>query len=260
MKPQSQNLFSLSGKVVVVTGAAGIFGRGITKVLAGTGAHLVLASRNLPSLETLAAEIKESGGLAECRVLDLEQPDSIHEFCAALDRSHPQIHGLVNNSVLRTMDGPDDTLDAWMKSMQINAGGVFELTRKIANGMRSHGEGSIVIVGSIQGMIGPQPSLYTGTDMTQPPDYFFHKGGWINLTRYFASILGKDGIRVNCLSPGGCYTDQDSNFVERYCDKTMLERMANPEDLGGPVAFLLSDASAYITGINLPVDAGYTAK
>ncbi len=260
MKPQSQNLFSLSGKVVVLTGAAGLFGRGIAKVLARTGAHLMLASRNLTNLETLAAEIKETGGSAQCHPLDLEREESIHEFCAALDRSHSRIHGLVNNSVLRTMDGPDDTLDAWMKSMQINAGGVFELTRKIAEGMQPHGEGSIVTVGSIQGMVGPHPSLYAGTGMTQPPDYYFHKGGWINLTRYFASIYGKDGIRVNCLSPGGCYNRQDPRFIERYSDKTMLGRMANPEDLGGPVAFLLSDASAYITGINLPVDAGYTAK
>ena len=93
-----------------------------------------------------------------------------------------------------------------------------------------------------------------------PPDYFFHKGGMINLTRYFAALFGEASVRVNCLSPGGFFNNQAEEFVRRYSANTFLGRMGNASDLGGSVVFLLSDASAYITGANLPVDGGYTAK
>ena len=91
------------------------------------------------------------------------------------------------------------------------------------------------------------------------PDYFFHKAGMVNLTRYFAAQYGPKGVRVNCLSPGGFLSGQDPKFVERYSNATFLRRMANDSDLGGPVIFLLSSAAAYITGVNLPIDGGYTA-
>ena len=103
-------------------------------------------------------------------------------------------------------------------------------------------QGSIVNIGSIQGMVGPTPSLYEGTNLGTPaPDYFFHKGGMINMTRYFASMLGANGVRVNCVSPGGFFTGQPEPFLSRYCQKTMLGRMADENDLGGPIVFLLSD-------------------
>ena len=113
----------------------------------------------------------------------------------------------------------------------------------------------------IVGMVGPSLEFYEGTKMGTPaPDYFFHKGGMINLTRYFASVFGPGGVRVNCLSPGACFNQQPELFLERYNHRTMLGRMASETDLGGAVVFLLSDASRYVTGINLPVDGGYTAK
>ena len=121
--------------------------------------------------------------------------------------------------------------------------------------------GSIVNIGSMMGMVGPSLEFYDGTDMGVPaPDYFFHKGGIINLTRYFASVFGPGGVRVNCASPGGCFNDQPEPFLGRYNRRTMLGRMAGEDDLAGAVVFLLSDAARYITGVNLPVDGGYTAK
>jgi NAD(P)-dependent dehydrogenase (short-subunit alcohol dehydrogenase family) len=127
--------------------------------------------------------------------------------------------------------------------------------------MADAGRGSIVNIGSIQGMVGPSYELYTGTTMgDMPPDYFFHKGGLLNLTRFYAALYGPRSVRVNCVSPGGFFNQQPAEFVERYCEHTMLGRMADDHDLGGAVVFLLSDASRYITGANLPVDGGYTAK
>jgi NAD(P)-dependent dehydrogenase (short-subunit alcohol dehydrogenase family) len=96
--------------------------------------------------------------------------------------------------------------------------------------------------------------------MDAPPDYFFHKGGMVNLTRYVASRLGPRGVRCNCISPGGMYSGQDDTFLKRYNARTFLNRMGNEQDLKGVIVFLASDASKYITGTNIPVDGGYTAK
>jgi NAD(P)-dependent dehydrogenase (short-subunit alcohol dehydrogenase family) len=134
------------------------------------------------------------------------------------------------------------------------------MTRAFGMHMAGNRRGSIVNIGSIKGMVGPDLTLYEGLDWGVPPDYFFHKGGMLQLTRYAAALLGPRGVRVNLLSPGGFYDGQDPRFVERYNARTFLGRMANESDLKGAIVFLASDASAYITGANLPVDAGYTAK
>jgi NAD(P)-dependent dehydrogenase (short-subunit alcohol dehydrogenase family) len=135
------------------------------------------------------------------------------------------------------------------------------MTRAFGQAMAARRGGSIVNIGSMMGVVGPSPEFYEGTGMGTPaPDYFFHKAGMINLTRYFASVLGLRDVRVNCISPGGFFNHQPEPFLQRYNRRTMLGRMAGETDLGGAVVFLLGDASRYITGINLPVDGGYTAK
>jgi NAD(P)-dependent dehydrogenase (short-subunit alcohol dehydrogenase family) len=128
--------------------------------------------------------------------------------------------------------------------------------------MAERGHGSIINIGSIQGMIGPDPTIYRGTEMSGwYPDYFFHKGGVINFTRFIASYYGDRSVRCNCISPGGFLTpNHPEPFVRQYSDRTFLGRLANDTDLMGAIVFLASDASVYVTGVNLPVDGGYTAK
>ena len=134
------------------------------------------------------------------------------------------------------------------------------MTRTFGNHMAEQGKGSIINISSIQGMIGPDYTLYEGLDMPVPPDYYFHKGGVLQLTRHAASTLGPKGVRVNVISPGGLLGNQGEKFIKRYSARTFLGRMADQEDLKSAIVFLASDASAYITGANIPVDAGYTAK
>ena len=252
--------FSLKDKVILLTGGAGLYGAGLTRYLSNSGARLIIASRNVDVLTSIAEAEREQGNDVSCEALDLSEPSSIEDLVQKLESDHGRIDGLVNNAVLRPMQGLGDSAEAWAESMKVNADGTFLLTRAVGEVMRKQGSGSIVNVASIQGMIGPNHFLYEGTDMTSPPDYFFHKGGMINLSRYFAAEYGPHGIRVNCVSPGGYFNNQDPEFVDRYNKMTMLGRMANDQDLGGAVVFLLSDASSYITGVNLPVDGGYTAK
>ena len=159
------------------------------------------------------------------------------------------------------MKGANGTTAQFEESMRVNATGLMLMHRIFGSAMAEAGRGSIVNIGSIQGMIGPSYELYAGTTMgDMPPDYFFHKGGMLNLTRFYAALYGPKNVRVNCLSPGGFFNNQPESFVQRYAEHTMLNRMADNHDLGGALVFLLSDASRYITGANLPVDGGYTAK
>jgi NAD(P)-dependent dehydrogenase (short-subunit alcohol dehydrogenase family) len=251
--------FSLAGKVVLLTGGAGLFGRGLTAQLAAAGAQLILASRDIAALEKVAAEERSRGYAVKAHVLDQGDEASILQLRDWVQSEFGRIDGLVNNAVARPMKRFDAPLADWEASMKINATGLFAITRAFGDIMAAHGSGSIVNIGSIQGVVGPDHTLYEGLNMHAIPDYFFHKAGMVNLTRYFAGQYGPRGVRVNCLSPGGFLSGQHPTFVERYTRSTYLRRMADDRDLGGPVIFFLSEAARYVTGTNLPVDGGYTA-
>ena len=259
MKSAPSTSFSLAGKIVLLTGGAGLYGRGLAAQLAASGATLVLASRNVAALEQVAAEERALGRSVHARELDQADEASILKLRDGVLAEFGRLDGLVNNAVSRPMKTLAGPLAEWEASMKTNATGLFAITRAFGEAMVSRAAGSIVNIGSIQGMVGPDFSLYEGTTMNALPDYFFHKGGMMNLTRYFAALYGPREVRVNCVSPGGFFTGQHPVFVERYVKATYLRRMADSHDLGGPVIFLLSDAARYVTGVNLPVDGGYTA-
>lgn len=253
--------FNLKGKVILLTGGAGLYGRGLTASLAEAGATLILAARGIEKLQSAAEEERTRGYDVHAESLDQGDEASVLSLRDRILERHGRIDGLVNNAVVRPVKGANGTVAQWEESMRVNATGLMLMTRAFGDAMKEQSSGSIVNIGSMQGMIGPSYELYAGTSMGDlPPDYFFHKGGMINLTRFYAALYGPSNVRVNCLSPGGFYNNQPQEFVERYREHTMLGRMADPTDLGGSVIFLLSDASLYITGANLPVDGGYTAK
>ncbi|SDS49595.1 SDR family oxidoreductase [Opitutus sp. GAS368] len=251
--------FSLAGKIILLTGGAGLYGRGLASQVAEAGATLVLASRDVAALEKVAAEERTLGRTVHARPLDQSEESSILRLRDRLLAEFGRVDGLINNAVARPMKSADAPLADWEASMKTNATGLFAITRAFGDAMAARGSGSIVNIGSIQGMVGPDFPLYEGLNMHAIPDYFFHKAGMVNLTRYFAGLYGPQGVRVNCVSPGGFLSGQHPTFVERYSKATFLRRMADDRDLGGPVIFLLGDAARYVTGVNLPVDGGYTA-
>jgi NAD(P)-dependent dehydrogenase (short-subunit alcohol dehydrogenase family) len=251
--------FNLSGKTALVTGGSGLFGRQITEALAQAGARTFIASRQADANERFAGQCRERGLRVMATSLDQSDEGSIEELKQRLIAETGRVDILVNNAVLRTMASWSSPTADFAKSMAVNATGFFAMTRAFGDHMAECGGGSIINIGSIQGSIGPDFSLYRDLGWETPPDYYFHKGGMLNFTRFAASKLGPRGVRVNTISPGGFLADQDPRFIERYEAKTMLGRMANDHDLQGAVVFLASDASAYITGANLFVDGGYTA-
>jgi NAD(P)-dependent dehydrogenase (short-subunit alcohol dehydrogenase family) len=255
------DLFSLQGRTLLLTGGAGLYGRGLAAMLAATGARLILAARDVAKLQQVADEETALGRTVIAEQLDQGDEASIVALAHRVHERFGAVDGLVNNAVLRPMKGTNGPAEQFAESMKVNATGVMLMHRHFGRKMAEAGRGSIVNIGSIQGMIGPSYELYQGTSMGDlPPDYFFHKGGMENLTRFYAALYGPSSVRVNCLAPGGFFNNQPELFLQRYCEHTMLGRMADETDLGGAVIFLLSDASRYITGVNLPVDGGYTAK
>jgi NAD(P)-dependent dehydrogenase (short-subunit alcohol dehydrogenase family) len=252
--------FSLKNKVIVLTGGTGLYGRGLTADLASAGAKLVIASRNAEACQRVAEEECRAGNDVNAETYDQGEESSIARLRESVLSRFGRIDGLVNNSVAITMTSPMGSLAEWEASMRVNATGLMLMHRIFGEAFCRQNQGSIVNIASIHGMGGPTLSLYAGTQKPIPqPDYFFHKGGMLNLTRYYAALFGKSGVRVNCLSPGGFMNQDTEPFLGRYFEKTFLGRLGNKTDLGGPVIFFLSDAAAYLTGVNLPVDGGYTA-
>ena len=255
--------FSLKGKVALVTGGAGLYGRQIVAALAEAGATTFLAARDQTKLEAVAAEERAAGRDVTALTLDLSSDASIEALHKTVIERAGRIDVLVNNAVTRSaLSGWGHDLDAFDQSLRVNASALFKITHLFGQTMRAQRSGSVINIGSMMGMVGIEMANYDGTDMTPDPSpiYHYEKGGMINFTRWAASILGADNVRVNCLSPGGFFNGQPAPFVKNYSDRTQLGRMANDTDLKGAVVFLASDASTYVTGVNLPIDGGYTAK
>ena len=255
--------FSLAGKVALVTGGAGKYGRQILAAVAEAGAKTYVASRGLEALEEVAREHRDAG--QDVTALQYDQGDeaSILALRDKIIGDAGRCDILVNNSVARPMTkGYDDDASTFAESMHVNATGLFIITRAFGDEMAKHKTGSIINIGSIMALIAPDPVNYRNTDMSGfYPDYFFHKAGMVNFTRFMASYYGPHTVRCNCIHPGGYQVpSQPEVFVRQYSDRTVLDRMANDTDLMGIIVFLASDASLYVTATNIPVDGGYVAK
>jgi NAD(P)-dependent dehydrogenase (short-subunit alcohol dehydrogenase family) len=253
----------LKGKVALLTGGAGMYGRQIAEALAEAGAVTYIASRNLAEPEKVAESLRAGGNDVTALGLDLEDEASIRALVAEIVRRSGRLDVLVNNAVTRCACASwDQPMEVFDKSLHVNASALFCLTRLAGEEMKKAGGGSVINIGSYMGLRGPDPLNYAGTDMgvNPSPIYFFEKGGMVNFTRFAASVLGPHGIRVNAVHPGGFLNNQPEAFIKNYSANTMLGRLASASDLKGVIVFLASDASCYLTGTNIPVDGGYTAK
>jgi len=254
-----KDLLNLKGKVALVTGGAGLYGRCIVEGLAEADATVIIASRNLDNCKKVAAELQEKGRDVHALQVDQADHQSVMNLKSEIEKRFSGLDVFVNNAVARPMKRYDDPLAAFAESMRINATGMFDITREMADLIAKRGGGSIVNISSMFGMFAPDFSNYEGTDMDAPPDYSFHKGGMLGLTRYLARKLVPKKIRVNCISPGGLFAGEPEPFLGRYVSKTPLGRMARHDDIKGVVVFLASTASSYITGENILMDGGMHA-
>jgi NAD(P)-dependent dehydrogenase (short-subunit alcohol dehydrogenase family) len=259
------DMFSLKGKVAVVTGGAEKIGRQCALALAQAGAKTYVSSRSEARLAEIEESYRREGVEVRALQLDLGNEYSIKEFYERIvSENDGQVDVLVNNAGARLMTDWDD-VDHFVKALNIYGAGMFRVTRLFGQVMMRRRSGSIINIGSIHGMVGTDASLYegleTGVYAPYAPDYYFIKGGIVNFTRIAASYYGPYNVRCNCVSPGGLRSDRNSQeFARRYAQRTFLGRMAGPDDFMGTIVYLASDASRYVTGVNIPVDGGYTAK
>ncbi|MHB8754665.1 MAG: SDR family oxidoreductase [Candidatus Acidiferrales bacterium] len=257
-----RELFSLQGRIALVTGGAGRYGRQICVALAEAGATVIVASRRVERCEKLAARLRNEGFDAEGSSLDLTDDASVQSLSSQIKSRWGRLDVLFNNAVSVSAEPLDKhSAGNWARAMECNSTMLYRACRTFGEMMSRESSGSIINIGSIYGVVSPDFRIYEGCDeMTNAPSYGFAKAGMIQLTRYLAVYFGSMGIRVNCLSPGGLYSpSMPEAFVEKYAHRTPLGRMAGANDIKGAAVFLASDASAYVTGQNLLVDGGYTA-
>jgi NAD(P)-dependent dehydrogenase (short-subunit alcohol dehydrogenase family) len=261
-------LFSLEGRVAVVTGGVGLLGREHCRALADAGARVVVTDVNEQRCRDFARELPEAIGVG-ADVTDKRDVLRLRDETLA---RFGAVDVLVNNAAIDDKFDPsrpgasrfeDYSLEAWRRSLDVNVTGTFLCAQVLGAEMARQGRGSIVNVASTYGLVAPDQSIYEKPDGTQ--DFFKSaaypttKGAVIAFTRFLATYWGEHGVRANALCPGGVANGQHEYFVDAYTKRTPLRRMANREDYRGAVVFLASDASDYMTGTTLVVDGGWTA-
>jgi NAD(P)-dependent dehydrogenase (short-subunit alcohol dehydrogenase family) len=245
--------FDLTGKVAVITGASRGLGQTFARALARAGADLVITSRRLDSLAPFQAEVESLGRRAVALELDVRSEESIRAMAVAAAAAYPRLDILVNNAGCNVRKpAMAVTWDDWNLILDTNLRGAFFVAQSIAALMMPHGRGRIINIGSLTSVMG---SAGLGP-------YGASRGGIRQLTMSLADDWGPHGITVNCLAPGWFKTDQnkvmydDPEWVAYLVDRIPVRRPGRPADLEGPVVFLASDASEYITGQTLLVDGG----
>lgn len=266
-------LFDVSGQNVLITGGLGQIGSEFARAFQQRGANVFIASRSATQdrVNTHFGNCERITALA----LDITDPETVREKLDILVQHHGPIHTLVNNAGLDTqpsappeVSGPFEEfpVDIFREVVEVNLTGTFIMTQAVGRLMKQHGiQGSIINVGSIYGQVSPVQDIYAyraehGSPFTKPVAYSAAKSGIYNLTRYCATYWGKDGIRVNTLTPSGVRRDdQDAQFQANYTARMPIGRMAEADEYNGAVIFMASEASRYMTGANLVVDGGWTA-
>ena len=255
-----KELLNLEERIILVTGGAGNYGRCIVEGLAEAGGTVISASRNIENGQKMAEDFRSRGFDVHAMQVDQGNHESVLTLKKEIQKSFGKLDVFVNNAVARPMKGYNDSMENFTESMRVNATGMMDILREMCELIGQNGGGSVINISSMMGMFGPDLSNYEGTDMgTPPPDYFFHNAGVINLTRYLVRVLADKHIRVNCVSPGGLFNNQHERFLENYCKKVPVGRMANNDDIKGLMVLLASDAGAYINGENILMDGGMHA-
>lgn len=245
-------------KIVVVTGASGQIGTDICEIYLSHGARVIGLDLQGP-IDKLKLNKK-----FQHRELDVTNSDEVDSMFASLANDFGSLDALVNNAGVASFESFWDRTDRDINTMlDVNLKGTFHCIRAFAkNSNPENSNCSIVNVGSIYGIVSPDFRVYGDGDRRSPEMYGATKAGVIQMTRYFAVALSKNGIRVNSVSPGGIFNPsnpQSASFVTEYASRVPLSRMGNSSEIANAIIYLTSESATYITGHNLVVDGGYSA-
>lgn len=266
-------LFSVRDKVIVLTGGLGQLGLQFTRTLIERGAKVAvfdLEERPPKNRDQFDEEAAEHLLFVP---VDITQRESIAAGLQQLNTAWGVPDALINNAALDSPpdspaeeNGPFETYpeSSWDKIMEVNAKGVFLCCQLIGGQMAAAERGSIINICSIYGIVSPDQRMYeyrrTGDrSFFKPVAYSASKSALVNLTRYLATYWAPRNVRVNTLTFGGVFNNQDEEFLQKYCSKVPLGRMAREDEYNGAIIFLISDATSYMTGSNMIIDGGWTA-
>lgn len=253
-----KNVFSVRGKVVIITGGGGLLGREWARALTRAGARVVIFD-TAPQKKTNAYSV----------VVDITDQKDVRRAVGNVIKKYGRIDVLINGACLNPApDSSDSTrqwnayefypIDLWKKEFDVGLTGALIATQAVALQMKKQKSGSIINISSIYGLIAPDNRIYD-TGKYKSIAYAALKAGLLNFTRAWAGHLGPYNIRVNTVSFGGVFANQNKNFVKKYGERTMLGRMIQKKETVGPIFFLASDASSSMTGANLIIDGGWSA-
>lgn len=259
------NIFSLKGKTALVTGATGHLGRAMALILAEAGATVLINSRSQERCAALVNEIKQLGFMAECAVFDVTSETAIRDFASSLTGEALDI--LINNAYVGGAGSIELTDSiAYAASYDVTMLAAHRLVSSLLPNLRvgvaSNGDASVINLASMYATVSPDQRIYDSKAGANPPFYGAAKAALLHWTRYAACEFGREGIRVNAISPGPFPSDSvqqnQPEFIFKLAQKVPMNRIGAPEEIKGPVLFLASSASSYVTGANIVVDGGWT--
>lgn len=266
----AERTFDLGGRVVVITGGAGLLGAHHAGAVAAAGGVPVVVDLD----GSRAASVVRACGSGTAIGADITDERAVDAALSMVLRAYGRVDGLVNNAANNPkVEGGANgfcalerfSLEQWQRDLDVGLTGAFLCARAFGSHMAAHGGGSIVNISSEYAMLGPDQRLYRRDGLAddeqpvKPVSYTVTKAGLDGMTRWLATYWGDRGVRVNTLTVGGVENGQPAEFVRRAADRVPLGRMARPDEYEGALVFLLSDASTFMTGANLVVDGGKTA-
>lgn len=259
-------IFSLKGKTALVTGATGHLGVSMAFTLAEAGANVLINSRSYERSEELVARLRAEGLQAEGAVFDITSPDAVGRFVTSMQER--PLHILINNAYVGGAGSIElSGTGAYAASYDVTMIAAHRLLQSLLPHLRQAvhetDDASVINVASMYALVSPDQRIYDSANGVNPPFYGAAKAALLHWTRYAGCEFGKEGIRVNSISPGpfpsDAVQDKDPAFIKRLSNKVPMERIGLPADIKGPTLFLASSASSFVNGANIVVDGGWTS-
>ena len=254
----------LDGKVIVITGGAGLIGQEFAKAVMNQGGIAIIADIDEERIQYAVKELAQTfpGDKIDAFKLNVISKDSLQECIDYVDYKYKKIDALINNAYPRNKNYGrhffDVEYDDFVENLGMNLGGCIIPSQLFSLYFQKQGYGNIINISSIYGAMAPKFEIYDNTEMTMPVEYAAIKSGMLHLTKYMAKYFKGKNIRVNAISPGGILNNQPSEFLSKYNQNCSTKGMLDAKDLNGTLIFLLSDMSNYINGQNIVVDDGFT--